>query len=261
MSTLVMKFGGASVATPNHFAQIAQIISNRSEHYAHVVVVVSAMKQATDDLLSLAHAVHPSPPSRELDMLVSVGERVSIALLAMALAQQGKEAISFTGSQSGIITSNEHTQARILDVRPNRLLRQLEMGKIVIVAGFQGVSREGEITTLGRGGSDTSAVAIAVSLKAEKVEFFKDVPGIFSADPKNDANACLLPNLSYEEAIAIVKKGAKVLHLRALLLAQKNKIPLHVLGFDQPDHVGTRIASEELQPSGTIYEDEYSHTF
>ncbi len=152
MQTLVMKFGGAAVATPAHFARIAEIINRRSRHFQRIVVVVSAMANKTDELIALAKAVHPSPPRRELDMLVSVGERISISLLAMALDAAGKEAISFTGSQSGIITTAEHTDARIIEVRPWRLLPPLEEEKVVIVAGFQGVSRKGEITTLGRGG-------------------------------------------------------------------------------------------------------------
>lgn len=260
MPTLVMKFGGASVASPHHFAKIAKIICSRAEEYERIVVVVSAMGKATDELLALAHTVHPSPPRRELDMLISVGERVSISLLAMALDLEGKQAISFTGSQSGIITSSEHADARILDVRPHRLLRMLESGKIVIVAGFQGVSRQGEITTLGRGGSDTSAVAIAAALGAEKVQFFKDVQGIFSADPKKDAGARVLPALSYDEAIEIAERGAKVLHLRSLLLAKNNCMPLEVICFDCPERIGTRIGGENLsRQTGAIYEQEVEY--
>lgn len=262
MLTLVMKFGGASVASPGHFAKIAKIICTRALHYDRIVVVVSAMGRATDELLALAHEVHREPPRRELDMLISVGERVSISLLAMALDLEGKQAISFTGSQSGIITSNEHADARILEIRPHRLVRMLQEGKIVIVAGFQGVSRAGEITTLGRGGSDTSAVAIAAALNAQRVEFFKDVAGIYSADPKKDLEAHLLSFLSYGEAIEIAQRGAKVLHLRALLLAQRNGIPLHVISFDQPEVVGTVIAEEDmLRPSEAIFEEEgvYAH--
>ncbi len=255
--TLVMKFGGASVATPQHFAHIAEIICQRSKLYPRIAVVVSAMGKATDELLALSHAVNPSPPRRELDMLISVGERVSIALLAMALSRQGREAISFTGSQSGVITDTAHAEASIIGMRPHRLLKKLEEGKIVIIAGFQGVSREGEITTLGRGGGDVSAVALAVALRAEKVEFFKDVGGIFSSDPKRDLHASKFPFLFYEEAIAIAKQGAKVLQLRALFLAQKNGIPLHIFSFEDPDQVGTEITSKEgirlLEP---IYEEE-----
>jgi len=161
MKTIVMKFGGASVAEPESFALIADIICKRSKFFDRCVVVVSAMGDTTNKLIELAHKVSPHPPKRELDMLVSVGERISISLLAMALSSASKEAISFTGSQSGIITCNDHTEAKIVDVRPSRILAQLTKNKIVIVAGFQGVSLDGEITTLGRGGSDTSAVGLA----------------------------------------------------------------------------------------------------
>ncbi|MFN4174875.1 MAG: aspartate kinase, partial [Parachlamydiaceae bacterium] len=175
--TLVLKFGGASVAEPEHFSKIADIILYRKKEFNNIVVVVSAMGDTTNKLIDLAKKVNPNPPRREYDMLVSVGERISISLLAMALALKGQDAISFTGSQSGIITTEEHSEARIIDVKPNRLQPHLQAGKVVIVAGFQGVSKSGEITTLGRGGSDTTAVALAVALKAEKVEFYKDVIG------------------------------------------------------------------------------------
>ncbi|MFI5334289.1 MAG: hypothetical protein ACHQT8_03875 [Chlamydiales bacterium] len=232
-----MKFGGASVATAGHFSQIAEIILRRARTYKRIAVVVSAMGNTTDELIALAKEVHQDPPRRELDMLVSVGERISISLLAMALAAKGKEAISFTGSQSGIITSSTHADARIEDVRPHRLLSHLDAGKIVIVAGFQGVSREGEITTLGRGGSDTTAVALGIALEAEKVEFYKDVKGICAEDPKRNPNAISFPKLSFAETLEIVQKGAKVLHPRAVLLAEKNSLPLHLLSFQEPENL------------------------
>ncbi len=240
--TLIMKFGGASVASSSQFSKIADIIIARSSHYEHIVVVVSAMGNTTDQLLALAKEVHPEPPRREQDMLISVGERVSIALLAMALSYKGKDAISFTGSQSGIITTCEHADARIVDIRPQRILKELAQGKIVIVAGFQGMSKLGEITTLGRGGSDTTAVALGVALRAEKVEFYKDVPGIFSEDPKKNQNASFFSQLSYEEALHITEQGAKVLHHRCVSLALKNKLPLHILPFEAFDTaIGTLI--------------------
>jgi aspartate kinase len=230
--TVVMKFGGASVARPSQFAHISEIILKKSEEYDRIAVVVSAMGSTTDELFKLAKEVSSKPPHRELDMLVSVGERISISLLAMALDLKGKEAISFTGSQSGIITCSGHTEARIVDVRPKRLLQAFEQGKIVIVAGFQGVSLEGEITTLGRGGSDTTAVALGVALQAEKVEFYKDVDGICNEDPKKNSKAKPFEFLSFEEALDITKKGAKVLHHRSIVLAAKNHLPLHVLPFN-----------------------------
>lgn len=231
MGTLVMKFGGASVATPQSFSHVANIIESRLRQYEKIVVVISAMGGMTDHLLGLAKEVHSSPPRRELDMLVSVGERISISLLAMALASKGVDAISFTGSQSGIITTTDHMEARIVEVRPMRVQRHLEEKKVVIVAGFQGVSTAGEITTLGRGGTDTSAVAIGVALGADKVEFFKDVDGIYEADPKKDPTAKHYPFLEYEEALRIISSGAKILQGRAVELAQKNSIPLHILSF------------------------------
>lgn len=247
-----MKFGGASVATPAHFHRIAEIILAQTPFYEQIAVVVSAMGNTTDELIALAKQVHPSPPSREQDMLVSVGERISIALLAMALSLKGKEAVSFTGSQSGIITSSEHTQARIIDVRPHRLHRCFQEKKIAIVAGFQGVSQEGEITTLGRGGSDTTAVALGVALSAEKVEFYKDVAGIYSEDPKKCADALFFSFLSYEEALAIVEKGAKVLHPRSIRLAAKNHLPLHVLSFASTSQ-GTVIGSRPLSAQNNLF--------
>lgn len=227
---LIMKFGGASVASPEHFSHIADIILDRKKEYPKTIVVVSAMGKTTDELVKLAKQVHPEPPRREYDMLVSVGERISISLLAMALALKNCQAVSFTGSQSGIITTEDHSEARIVEVKPHRLVNALEQGKVVIVAGFQGVSRKGEITTLGRGGSDTSAVALGVAFNS-KVEFYKDVPGIFSADPKSDPNAIVHPHLGYDAALEIVQKGAKVLHARSIELAAKNGIPLHVRSF------------------------------
>ncbi|MEI6242026.1 MAG: aspartate kinase [Chlamydiota bacterium] len=231
MSTLIMKFGGKSLSTPKKFHRIASIIQQRATQFSRVIVVVSAMGSATDKLISLAKKVHESPPSRELDMLISVGERVSISLLAMALSKNKLEAISFTGSQSGIITCSNHADAKIVDVRPHRIIDQLKTGKIVIVAGFQGVSRTGEITTLGRGGSDTTAVALAAALKVPTVEFYKDVPGIFAEDPKKNAQAKIFSFMKYEEAYRLTLDGAKVLHPRSVRLAEKNGIQLHVLSF------------------------------
>ncbi len=234
-NTLVMKFGGASLAEPEHFGRVADIILSRSKEFSRIVVVVSAMGNTTDKFLELAKEVHPSPPTREQDMLVSCGERISMALLAMALILKGKDAISFTGSQSGIITSSDHSEAKIMDVRPYRLIKELDEGKVVIVAGFQGVSAKGEITTLGRGGSDTTAVAMGIALGAQKVEFYKDVAGVYREDPKKNPLANLYTTLSYSDAYALMEKGAKVLHKRCIHLASKNGLPLHVLSFNDPE--------------------------
>lgn len=228
-----MKFGGASVATPEHFSRVADIIIEKKKQVERIVVVVSAMGDTTDQLITLANQVNPSPPRREYDMLISVGERISISLLAMALSAKGVEALSFTGSQSGIITCEQHSDAKILEVKPHRLLPCLEKGAIAIVAGFQGVSRSGQITTLGRGGSDTTAVALGIALGCSCVEFYKDVPGVFSNDPKRDTNAKHIPIMGYEEMEKILKQGAEVLHQRSVALAKKNGIPLKVLSFER----------------------------
>lgn len=259
MKTLVMKFGGASLVDCDCFSAIADIILQRLEEYPQIAVVVSAMGDTTNQLIELAKKVHPDPPRREYDMLLTVGERVSISLLAMALALKSHEAFSFTGSQSGIITCPRHADARIIDVRPHRLLPYLKLGKIIIVAGFQGVSREGMITTLGRGGGDISAVALGVSLGAEKVEFYKDVPGVYSNDPKFDPKAQLFDQLTYDAALKIVENGAKVLHPRSILLAKNNRLPLHVRSFmSTKDNIakGTFIFDHSLtKPSQPQFED------
>lgn len=255
-----MKFGGAAVADPKQFSRIADIILQKFHQHKRIAVVVSAMGNTTDQLINLAKQVHPEPPRREYDMLVSVGERISISLLAMALSAKNHQAISFTGSQSGIITCCRHSDARIIDVRPHRLMPILDRGSVVIVAGFQGVSRKGEITTLGRGGSDTSAVALAAALNADKVEFYKDVPGVFSEDPKRDPLATLYSQLSYDQAIQIMERGAKVLHPRSVMLARKNGIPLHVMSFHdfQPGTIsGTFVGDLTLQRTAApSYEEE-----
>lgn len=232
-----MKFGGASVGTPEKFEKIAQIIIDKLEHYENIIVVVSAMGNTTNELIDLAHKVHPDPPRRELDMMVSVGERISVALLAMALDKHGTLAVSLTGSQSGIITSNEHFEAKILDVRPKRILNELSNRPVIIVAGYQGMSLSGDITTLGRGGSDTTAVALAIALGASYVEFYKDVDGVFEKDPKKYPEAKLLRTLTYEELQNLTSQGAKILHHRCVELASKNQIGLKVIPFSAPKDV------------------------
>ena len=254
---IVMKFGGASVATPQCFHAIAEIIANRKEKEKNsIVVVLSAMANTTDQLLNLAKQVHPNPPRREQDMLVTVGERISIALLAMALSLRGIDAVSFTGSQSGILTSVSHAEARILDVKPIRILSALKEGRVVIVAGFQGVSSKGEITTLGRGGSDTSAVALACALGAEAVDFYKDVDGIYEKDPKCVEHGQKFSYLSYVDVKKIVLGGAKVLHARSIELAEKNKIQLNIRSFHFPEMIGTQIGEKMERSSIAIYEGE-----
>ena len=254
-----MKFGGASLAEPSQFNSICDLILKKAERYPKIVIVVSAMGKTTDELIALAKQVNDNPPQREYDMLISVGERISMSLLAMALAKRGCHAISFTGSQSGIITTQDHAEAKIIEVRPTRILQSLESSKIVIIAGFQGVSRGGEITTLGRGGTDTTAVALGVALQAEKIEFYKDVPGIFSEDPKINKNAQLYSTITYDCALEITGKGAKILHHRSLLLAKSNQIPLHVLSFkaEYQQFGGTIISCASAatsRPEKPIYE-------
>ena len=256
MRTVVLKFGGASVATPAHFSRIAEIVVERKKEYERVVVVVSAMANTTDQLIHLAKQVHPEPPRREYDMLVSVGERISISLLAMALAKKQIEAISFTGSQSGIITCNQHSDAKIVEVRPHRLIPHLENGRVVIVAGFQGVSLEGEITTLGRGGSDTSAVALGCALFADRVEFYKDVGGVYNIDPKLEETAKKYSTLNFDDAINIAINGAQVLHSRCLKLAKSNGLPLLITSFEHhKNHNGTLISDPKIdRNSDCIFE-------
>lgn len=247
MRPLVMKFGGASVASPIQFSHIADLIIKKKKEYSCVVAVVSAMGKTTDELINLARQVHPKPPQREYDMLISVGERISMSLLAMALCLKEQDAVSFTGSQSGILTCQRHGQAQIIDLRPQRIEQCLSQGKVVIVAGFQGVSVDREITTLGRGGSDTTAVALGLALNAEKVEFYKDVPGVFNLDPKEYENASCFEVMSYQEALQVVANGSRILHERAIKLAEKNGLPLHVRSF---------ISSYELHPGTMIFDKE-----
>lgn len=257
-STLVMKFGGAAVESLEHFRQVADLVKARKKEYNSIIVVISAMQGVTDKLISMAYAVNPSPPRREYDMLVTVGERMSSSLLAMALEACGVCAVSFTGSQAGIITTEEHSEAKILDVKPSRVAPYIEEGNVIVVAGFQGVSRQGAITSLGRGGSDTTAVALAIAFKADKVEFYKDVPGLFSEDPKINTEAAHYPQLTFEEALQVIKRTGKILHLRCVELAQKNNIPLHVMSF----HTGatdlqlqTIIADKNARNINPVYED------
>lgn len=250
---IVMKFGGTAVSSPERFLEIAELIRRKIKGHLPLVVVVSAMGDTTDKLIALAHKVHSNPPSRELDMLVSVGERISVSLLAMALSKLGHDAVSFTGSQSGILTDEAHSDARIIDVKPQRILTALAGNKIVIVAGFQGVCpKTGDITTLGRGGSDTTAVALAAALSAHHVEFYKDVEGIFDADPKKIPAARKFEQMSFSEALAITKAGAQVLQPRCIEIAKLNSIPLWVLPFEKPSHqnsnsLGTWIGKSDCQ--------------
>jgi aspartate kinase len=240
----VLKFGGSSVASPERIHRVARIIQAHHKRGEKLVVVVSAMGDTTDDLIDLAKKVSPRAQERthkrEMDMLLSTGERISMALLSMALGDLGLEAVSFTGSQSGIITTKFHGEARIKDIRPIRLFESLEKNKISIVAGFQGVSEEKEITTLGRGGSDTSAVALGAKLGAREVFIYTDVDGVYSADPRKVKNAKKLPVLSARQAYLAAARGAQVLHHRCLEVALKFQIPVRVLSsFLEPADIET----------------------
>ena len=229
MALVVQKYGGSSVADAESIKRVAQRIVSTKRDGHDVVVVVSAMGDTTDELIDLANRVSPLPPARELDMLLTSGERISMALLAMAIANLGHEARSFTGSQAGVITDSTHGKARIIDVTPGRIRDAIDEGSIAIVAGFQGVSQDSkDITTLGRGGSDTTAVALAAALGADVCEIYTDVDGVFTADPRIVPAARRIPEISYEEMMEMAACGAKILHLRCVEYARRYAIPIHV---------------------------------
>ncbi|MEV5887997.1 aspartate kinase [Nonomuraea fuscirosea] len=229
MALVVQKYGGSSVADASCIKRVAQRIVATKKAGNDVVVIVSAMGDTTDELLDLAEQVSPLPPGRELDMLLTSGERISMALLAMAIANLGHEARSFTGSQAGVITDSTHGKARIIDVTPSRIREAIDQGHIAIVAGFQGVSQDTkDITTLGRGGSDTTAVALAAALDADVCEIFTDVDGIFTADPRIVPAARQIPRISYDEMMEMAACGAKILHLRCVEYARRFNLPIHV---------------------------------
>jgi len=238
--TVVMKFGGSSVADPDKIRHVARRLVGARERGLRVVATVSAMGDTTDSLLELAAKVSPNPQPRELDMLLSTGERIACALVAMAVHDLGHEAVSFTGSQAGIITDPVHTKAKIREITPVRILGALEQGKIVLVAGFQGFSRDTmDVTTLGRGGTDATAVALAAALGAT-CEIYSDVPGVFTADPRIVPDARKLSVVSYEEMLEMAASGAKVLMLRAVELARSHHVPIHARSTFSDD-AGTRV--------------------
>ncbi|MEU7868335.1 aspartate kinase [Dactylosporangium sp. NPDC049140] len=229
MALIVQKYGGSSVANAERIKRVAERIVDTRKAGHEVVVVVSAMGDTTDELLDLASQVSPVPAGRELDMLLTAGERISMSLLAMAINNLGFEARSYTGSQAGVITTSTHGRARIIDVTPGRLRSALDEGAIAIVAGFQGVSQDTkDITTLGRGGSDTTAVALAAALQSDVCEIYTDVDGIFTADPRVAKNARHIKQITYEEMLELAACGAKVLHLRSVEYARRFSLPIHV---------------------------------
>jgi aspartate kinase len=242
--TVVMKFGGTSVADAERIQRAARRIVAQRESGRRVVAVLSARGQTTDELIAMAHEVSPDPDPREMDMLLSTGERISCALCAMAINDLGHRAISLTGSQAGIVTDTSHTKARILDVRANRIQEALDQDLIVLVAGFQGVSTSFDVTTLGRGGSDTTAVALAAAIGAEVCEIYTDVAGVFTADPRLVRNARKLPQVSFEEMLEMASSGAKVLQLRAVEYARTHGVRIHCRSSFE-DAPGTVVLGEE----------------
>jgi aspartate kinase len=254
VALVVQKYGGSSVADADGIKRVAQRIVATRKAGNSVVVVVSAMGDTTDELHDLARQVSPLPPGRELDMLLTAGERISMALLAMAIANLGLEARSFTGSQAGVITDSAHGKARIIDVTPGRISSALGEGAIPIVAGFQGVSQNGkDITTLGRGGSDTTAVALAAALAADVCEIYTDVDGVFTADPRIVRTARRIPWISYEEMLEMAACGAKVLQLRCVEYARRYSMPIHVRSSFS-NRTGTTISEAPQETEGAEVE-------
>ncbi|MGH3398036.1 MAG: aspartate kinase [Streptosporangiaceae bacterium] len=251
MALVVQKYGGSSVADADGIKRVAQRIAATRKAGHSVVVAVSAMGDTTDDLYDLASQVSPVPPGRELDMLLTAGERISMALLAMAIANLGLEARSFTGSQAGVITDSTHGRARIIDVTPGRIQSALDAGAIPIVAGFQGVSQDSkDITTLGRGGTDTTAVALAAALRADVCEIYTDVDGVFTADPRIVPTARRLPRIAYEDMLEMAACGSKVLMVRCVEYARRYGIPIHVrssFSNREGTWVTTAVASQESE--------------
>ncbi|ACV62946.1 aspartate kinase [Desulfofarcimen acetoxidans DSM 771] len=241
---VVQKYGGSSVANPERIKRVAARIVETKLQGHNVVVVVSAMGDTTDDLIDLMKQIAENPSEREMDMLLSTGEQISVALLAMAIESLGEKAVSLTGAQVGVVTDNVHTKAKIIDVHTERMKAELKTGNIVVVAGFQGISMDNDITTLGRGGSDTSAVALAAVLRAGLCEIFTDVDGVYTADPRIVPEARKLDIISFDEMLELSHLGAGVLHPRSVELAKKYKVPLHVRSSFN-NHQGTVLKEVE----------------
>ena len=241
MGIIVQKFGGTSVADPQKIHNVAKAVIKEKNNGNDVVVVVSAMGHTTDHLIKLAKEVTNNPDSREMDMLLSTGEQVSIALLAMAIQSQGYKAVSMNGQQVGIVTECIHSKARIVDIKTEKLQQKIKEGNIIVVAGFQGVTPDGEITTLGRGGSDTSAVAIAAALKADRCDIYTDVEGVYATDPRIVPNIQKTDVISYEEMLELARVGANVLHPRSVETAKQFNVPLRVRSSFKLDNLGTLI--------------------
>ena len=244
MALIVQKYGGTSMGSPERIAAVAERVERARAAGDDVVVVVSAMSGETDRLIKLAKSVNAQPPAREMDVLLATGEQASIALLAMALAARGVPARSFTGAQVHILTDSAHNKARILDIDNERLRACLAAGQVAVVAGFQGIDADGSITTLGRGGSDTTAVALAAALKADECQIYTDVDGVYTTDPRVEPRARRLDRITFEEMLEMASLGAKVLQIRSVEFAGKYKVPLRVLSSFQ-DGPGTLITFED----------------
>jgi aspartate kinase len=241
---VVQKFGGTSVGDLDRIQNVANIVKKYANNGNQVVVVVSAMAGETNKLLDFANHFSKTPPQREVDLLVSSGERVTSALLSIALQAMGKDAIALTGRQAGIKTTSDHTKARIMDIDPSKMQKHLNLGKIVIIAGFQGINENGDVTTLGRGGSDLTAVAIAGALSADKCEIYTDVDGIYTTDPRIEPKAKKIDVISYDEMLELASLGAKVMQSRSVELAKKLNVDIEVKSSFKPEIKGTLITKE-----------------
>jgi aspartate kinase len=251
MGLIVQKFGGTSVANAERIHRAARRAIRAKLDGHQVVVVVSAMGHTTDELIDLANQVTSRPPKREMDMLLTTGEQISIALMAMAIDAAGHQAISFTGGQVGLVTDESHTKARIKKIDADRIHKELKAGRIVIVAGFQGITEDGAITTLGRGGSDTTAVALAAALKATECEIYTDVDGVYTTDPRIVPEARKMDRISYDEMLELASLGAGVMHSRAIEFGKKYDVPIHVRS-SLTDTPGTMIISETPEMEGIV---------
>jgi aspartate kinase len=260
MAVIVQKYGGTSVGDADRIRRVAERVVDAKQRGYEVLVVVSAMGHSTDELLRMAQDLTPIPHPRELDLLLTAGERIAMSLLSIAINAMGVSAVSYTGSQAGIITDTQHGKAKIIDVRPGRVQEAIAAGNVVIVAGFQGVSTAADVTTLGRGGSDTTAVALAAAVGAEFCEIYTDVPGVFTADPRIEPAARKLHMVSYEEMLELAASGAKVLQLRAVEYARRNDVMLHVRSsFSDEDGTWVREEDERMEQaliSGVAHDDD-----
>ncbi len=252
MAIEVLKFGGSSVGTLEKIQNVANLIKKVKDKVGNLVVVVSAMKGKTDELMEMAHFFGDNPNSRDIDLLLSSGERISSALLSIALNKLGRKAVAMTGRQMGMLTDNIHTRARIRYIDTQKIRQQLEEGKIVIAAGFQGIDEEGDVTTLGRGGSDTSAVALAAALGAYRCIIYTDVAGVYTADPRIVKSASIIPQIGYDEMMELASLGAKVLQIRSVEMAKRYKIPIVVKSTFEPELPGTIVVEEDSMEEKTV---------